>query len=100
MVNRSLNDYEHLQREHELLKMEADAGETIIRLYDSEISVLDSALRLQDEKIKIIIKDCDNKIKVTESKLSQYKIKSRRKTIGVGVGGTLLGIILGVLLSR
>lgn len=47
-----------------------------------------------------IKKDFTEQLNYEKSLLNNYKKKSRKITIGVGVGGTLLGIILGVLLIR
>ena len=80
--------------------MDLLAQDSIIHLQSLECRALDSLVRYQDLKIDVIKKDYTEQLRYEKSLFTQYKKKSRKIAIGVGVGGTLLGIILGVLLIR
>lgn len=100
VINRSLNDYTHLQDAYKILQVDLSAQDSIIHLQSLECQALDSLVRSQDLKIDFIKKDYTEQLKYEKSLFTQYKKKSRKTTIGVGVGGTLLGFILGVLLIK
>ena len=76
------------------------AQDSIIHLQYLECQALDSLVHYQDLKVDFLRKDFTEQLKYEKSLFTQYKKKSRKTTIGVGVGGTLLGFILGVLLIR
>lgn len=80
--------------------MDLSAQDSIIHLQQLELHALDSIVRSQDLKMDFIKKDFTEQLNYEKSSLNNYKKKSRKITIGVGVGGTLIGIILGVLLIR
>lgn len=80
--------------------MDLSAQDSIIHLQQLEFHALDSIVRSQDLKMDFIKKDFTEQLNYEKSSLNNYKKKSRKITIGVGVGGTLIGIILGVLLIR
>lgn len=80
--------------------MDLSAQDSIIHLQRLECHALDSIVRSKDLKIDFIKKEFTEQLNYEKSLLNNYKKKSRKITIGVGVGGTLLGIILGVLLIR
>lgn len=100
IVNRSLNDYTHLQESYKLLQMDLLAQDSIVHLRELECNTLDSIVRSQDLKIDLIKKELTEQLIYEKSLFTQYKKKKQKITIGVGVGGTLLGFILGVLLIR
>ena len=100
VINRSLNDYTHLQDAYKILQMDLSAQDSIIHFQSLECQSLDSLVNYQDLKIAFIKKDYTEQLRYEKSSFNQYKKKSRKITIGVGVGGTLLGFILGVLLIR
>lgn len=100
MINRSLNDYIHLQDAYKILQLDLLAQDSIIHLQSMECQAFASLVRFQDLKIDSINKYYTEQLKYEKSLFTQYKQKSRKTTIGVGVGGTLLGLILGVLLIR
>lgn len=95
-----MNDYTHLQDAYKILQVDLLAQDSIIHLQSLECQALDSLVRSQNLKIDFIKKDYTEQLNYEKSLLIQYKKKSRKATIGVGVGGTLLGFILGVLLIR
>lgn len=80
--------------------MDLSAQDSIIHLQSLECKSLESLVRSQESKIELIKKTYTEQLKYEKSLFTQYKKKSRKTTIGVGVGGTLLGFILGVLLIR
>ena len=93
-INRSLNDYIHLRKTNELLQMDLRVSDSLI-YYWKKVAVTNDTLYLLESK------KFDEAQKVNGSlqqSLREQKKKSRIINIGVGVGGTLLGILLGVLL--
>lgn len=99
-INRSLNRYEHLLESYSLLERQLDLQDSIIVLKYVEGITQDSIIREQQRVIESTYYQWYASVDKLESDFSQYKEKSRKRSIGVGVGGTLLGLILGVLLSK
>lgn len=100
MINRSLNDYTHLKDAYKLLKVDLLAQDSIRYMYSLKCKALDSLVCYQDDKIFLIKKEYTEQLNYEKSILDKHKNKNRKITIGVGVGGTLLGILLGVLLIK
>lgn len=92
-INRALNDYEHLKKVHQLVQMDLALADSSISHYKEKVSVQQNMLDLQDKRFKEQTLFYDDLLKSKDK-------KSRKRYIGVGVGGTLLGIVLGVLLSK
>lgn len=95
-INRSLNDYEHLKELYAASKKEYSLLEKVVKEKDESLKDYVKSKELQNERYAIEVEK--NKILLDEYK--KYKHKSRKRIIGVGVGGTTLGIILGVLLIQ
>lgn len=95
-INRSLNDYEHLKELYATSKKEYSLLEKVVKEKDESLKDYVKSKELQNERYAIEVEK--NKILLDEYK--KYKNKSRKRIIGVGVGGTTLGIILGVLLIQ
>jgi hypothetical protein len=91
-VNRSLNDYVHLKEAYALTQMDLAVSDSMLNYYKQSVVSQQGIISLQDEKF-------NKQTTFYEESLRREKKKSRKKSIGVGVGGTLLGIVLGVLLK-
>ena len=100
MINRSLNDYTHLQDAYKILQVDLSAQDSIIHLQSLECQALDSLVRSQDLKIDFIKKDYTEQLKYEKSLFTQYKKKSRKTTIGVDLGGSLIINKIRVLLIK
>ena len=92
-VNRALNDYIHLKKIYHLAQMDLAASDSIIAYYKKNVQLQQGVIDLQDKKFK-------EQAIFYEEEIKRKNKKSRKQSIGVGVGGTLLGFVLGVLLSR
>lgn len=80
--------------------MDLSAQDSIIHFQNLKYQTLDSLVHSQNLKMELIKKDYTEQLKYEKSLFNQYKKKKQKITIGVGVGGTLLGFILGVLLIK
>ena len=76
VINRSLNDYTHLQDAYKILQVDLSAQDSIIHLQSLECQALDSLVRSQDLKIDFIKKDYTEQLKYEKSLFTQYKKKS------------------------
>ena len=92
-VNRALNDYIHLKEAYRLTQMDLAVSDSMLNYYKESVLSQQGIINLQEQKF-------DTKTAFYGESLKREKKKSRMKSIGVGVGGTLLGIVLGVLLSK
>ncbi len=92
-VNRALNDYIHLKEAYRLTQMDLAVSDSMLNYYKKSVLSQQGIINLQEQKF-------NTQTTFYEESLKREKKKSRMKSIGVGVGGTLLGIVLGVLLSK
>ena len=92
-VNRALNDYIHLKEAYRLTQVDLAVSDSILNYYKKSVLSQQGIINLQEQKF-------NTQTAFYEESLKREKKKSRIKSIGVGVGGTLLGIVLGVLLSK
>lgn len=90
-INRALNGYVHLKKAYELSQMDLAVSDSMLSYYKKSVISQQGIISLQDEKF-------NKQTAFYEESLKREKRKSRNKSIGVGVGGTLLGVVLGVLL--
>ena len=93
-INRTLNSYVHLKKTNEILRMDLSVSDSLIHY------LRESSLK-KDTLISMEVQKFDNScriIKNLQESLDTQKTKSRKTIIGVGVGGTLFGVLLGVLL--
>lgn len=100
VINRSLNDYEHLQEVADVLKKDLVLQDSIRNILYLENQALERLISSQEKKMDLTQRGYAEQLDYKDSLLKQYKKKSRKQAIGVGVGGTLLGLLLGVLLIR
>lgn len=91
-VNRALNDYVHLKEAYRLTQVDLAVSDSMLNYYKKSVLSQQGIINLQEQKFNA-------QTAFYEESLKREK-KSRMKSIGVGVGGTLLGIVLGVLLSK
>jgi predicted metal-binding transcription factor (methanogenesis marker protein 9) len=94
-INLSRNDYMQLKELHTQLQKYVVASDSTIYYWERVAATKDTEIQLERQKFEEAEKI--NK-SITEAFESQKK-KSKRTVIGVGVGGTLVGILLGVLLK-
>ena len=92
-VNRALNDYVHLKEAYRLTQVDLAVSDSMLNYYKKSVLSQQGIINLQEQKF-------NTQTTFYEESLKREKKKSRMKSIGVGVGGTLLGIVLGVLLSK
>lgn len=90
-VNSALNDYVHLKKAYRLSQMDLAVSDSMLSYYKKSVVSQQGIIDLQNEKF-------NKQAAFYEESIKREKRKSRKKSIGVGVGGTLLGIVLGVLL--
>lgn len=92
-ITRSLNGYIHLKKAHKLLQVDLLASDSLVFYWKSVSLAKDTVIRLEQLKY-------DETVKFNESlktDLRNEKKKCRKRNFGVGIGGTLLGILLGVI---
>lgn len=95
-INRSLNDYRHIRLANENLLKEAVYSDSI-SCYWHRIAVnAEEMYTLETQRSDILLR----RVEYLEAEVVNEKKKSRKIGIGVGVGGTLLGVIIGALLVK
>lgn len=94
-VNRSLNDFTHLEKAYQNLQMDLSLSDSLLTYWKAIAYREDSIARLNEKRFMSAHK---LSVRLSED-LYKEKVKGRNRAIGVGVGGGVLGIILGVLLS-
>ena len=92
-VNRALNDYVHLKETYRLTQVDLAVSDSMLNYYKKSVLSQQGIINLQEQKF-------NTQTSFYEESIKREKKKSRMNSIGVGVGGTLLGIVLGVLLSK
>lgn len=73
--------------------MDLAVSDSMLNYYKKSVLSQQEIINLQEQKF-------NTQNTLYEESLKREKKKNRAKSIGVGVGGTLLGIVLGVLLSK
>ena len=92
-VNRALNDYFHLKETYRLTQMDLAVSDSMLNYYKKSVISQQGIIALQEQRF-------NTQTTFYEEALKREKRKRRNTAIGVGVGGTLLGIVLGVLLIK
>ena len=92
-INRALNDYSHLKEAYKLTQMDLAVSDSMLNYYKKSAESYQQVIDLQEQKF-------DLQGSYFKETLERQEKKSRKLFIGVGVGGTLLGAVLGVLLSK
>lgn len=85
-----------LERERTILLEEVAFSDSLSRYWKDISERKDSIIRFENEKFDLA-EDINAEL---YRSLKAQKIKSRNTIIGVGVGGTLLGVLIGVLLKQ
>ena len=91
-----LNTGEYLQVENDLLKKQISKSDSLCVYWQKISEEKDTLIVMEVQKYQNLDRINQN----LEASLSIEKRKSRNTIIGVGVGGTLVGILLGLLLSK
>lgn len=95
VINRSLNDYIHLEEAYTNLQVDASLSDSLCAYWKAVATKEDSVARFNEKKF---LASRDLSVRLSEE-LYKEKVRSRKTAIGVGVGGSVLGFILGFLLS-
>lgn len=91
-----LNTGEYLRVENDLLRAQISKSDSLCVYWQKISEAKDTLVMTEIQKYQNL--DCINRN--LEASISVRKRKSRNTIIGVGVGGTLVGILLGLLLSK
>lgn len=94
-INRSLNDYTHLKEINKNLQIGLSVSDSLVVYWKKVAEKSDTLRSLENKKYDNLSKINQN----LENSLNANRKKYRKTAIGVGVGGTILGFILGVLFS-
>ena len=91
-----LNTGEYLRVENELLRTQISKSDSLCVYWRKLSEAKDTLVAMEVQKYQNLERINQN----LEASLNTEKRKSRNTIIGVGVGGTLVGILLGLLLSK
>lgn len=94
-MNRALNDYEHLKKEVSLLTDRAKISDGIILELKGQVSRRDSVITLNEQKF--FLQDSHYKGEIMKVENKNKKLK--KLSIGVGVGGSIIGFLIGLLIT-
>lgn len=92
-INRSLNDYIHLKKINQNLQMDLVVSDSLCNYWQKIAHKKDEVIQFTELKYV----EADKFNESLQTSLKNEKKKGRRKNIGVGIGGTLLGILVGVI---
>lgn len=95
-INRSLNDYRHIRLVNENLLKEVEYSDSISRYWHRTAVTTEEMYTLETQRSDVLLR----RTEYLETEVLNEKKKSRKIGIGVGVGGTLLGVIIGALLVK
>lgn len=95
-INLAIAGQQRYRSENEILRQEVHVADSISQHWQQVTVLQDSILVATREKIAA----AEQLNKDFEERLKQQKRKNLRTTIGVGVGGILLGVITGLLLVK
>lgn len=95
-INRALNNYNHLQKLHKNLQVE-------LLVMDSMVVSLRNINSMEAKKSLLTEEKYLKQVKISEE-LHKALLKEKRqkikKSICVGAGGTLIGVVIGMLLIK
>lgn len=94
-INRSLNDYLYLREINRTLKKDLLVADSLCYYLRLSSAKKDTLYSIRSKQLS----ETTSINKTLELALKKEKRKKKLLTIGVGVGGTLLGVFLGVLLK-
>lgn len=95
-INRALNNYNHLQRIHKNLQVE-------LLVMDSMVVSLRNINSMEVKKSLLTEEKYLKQVKISEElhkALLREKKQKIKKSICVGAGGTLIGVVIGMLLIK
>lgn len=95
-INRALNNYSHLQRIHKNLQVE-------LLVMDSMVVSLRNINSMEVRKSLLTEEKYLKQVKISEElhkALLREKKQKIKKSICVGAGGTLIGVVIGMLLIK
>lgn len=95
-INRALNNYNHLQKVHKNLQVE-------LLIMDSMVVSLRNINSMEVKKSLLTEEKYLKQVKISEElhkTLLREKKQKIKKSICVGAGGTLIGVVIGMLLIK
>lgn len=95
-INRALNNYNHLQKVHKNLQVE-------LLVMDSMVVSLRNINSMEVKKSLLTEEKYLKQVKISEElhkALLREKKQKIKKSICVGAGGTLIGVVIGMLLIK
>lgn len=95
-INRALNNYNHLQKIHKNLQVE-------LLIMDSMVVSLRNINSMEVKKSLLTEEKYLKQVKISEElhkALLREKKQKIKKSICVGAGGTLIGVVIGMLLIK
>lgn len=95
-INRALNNYNHLQKLHKNLQVE-------LLVMDSMVVSLRNINSMEVKKSLLTEEKYLKQVKISEElhkALLREKKQKIKKSICVGAGGTLIGVVIGMLLIK
>lgn len=95
-INLAIAGQQRYRAENEVLRQEVHVADSISRHWQQVTTLQDSIIVATREKVAA----AEQLNKDFGDLLTQQKKKNLRTTIGVGVGGILLGVIAGLLLVK
>lgn len=94
-INRAINDKNHLEQLNDVLLNDVEKSDSVICYWMLTTNKRDSLLRMEREKF-LLAEEINRQLSIS---LKEQQKQSRCRIIGVGVGATLLGTLIGVLLK-
>ena len=89
----------YLEKENLLLKQDIAFADSICGYYRQMQCKQDSVIGYMDMKIRYAEEYSTGLENLLQNYIKEYKRKSRKRIVGVGVGGIFLGVIVGALLK-
>ena len=95
-INRTINNYRHLRLVNENLQSSLAVADSLGNYWQQIAERTEDVYLLECRRYDILSKQNT----YLQDELQREHKKSRQISIGVGVGGTFLGLVLGVLLTK
>lgn len=98
-INKGLNRKNYLEKENQLLRKEITLADSIGGCYKMMLVKQDSVVGYMTKKVQLA-EECSVQLdNLLQNYIKKNRQKSRKRIVGVGVGGITLGLIVGALLK-